>query len=65
MAASDITALLFGQQEVPMAPLLGPETIVPGKRGAISSMRGTFDRVQALEALKAIFPSNLQFLLIL
>ena len=60
MEASDITAVFFAQEEVPMALLFGPETIVPGRRCAISSMGGTFDRVQALEALKAMFPSNLQ-----
>ena len=60
MAASDITALFFDQEEVPMALLFGPETIDPGRRCAISSMGGSFDRVQALEALKAMFPSNLQ-----
>ena len=60
MAAPDITALFFDQEEVPMALLFGPETIVPGRRCAISSMGGSFDRVQALEALKAMFPSNLQ-----
>jgi len=60
MAAPDITAFFFDQEEVPMALLFGPETIVPGRRCAISSMGGSFDRVQALEALKAMFPSNLQ-----
>ena len=60
MATSDITALFFDQEEIPMALLFGPETVVPGRRCAISFMGGNFDRVQALEALKAIFPSNLQ-----
>ena len=30
MAASDITALFFDQEEVPMALLFGPETVIPG-----------------------------------
>ena len=55
-----MTALFFDQEEIPMALLFGPETIVPGRRCAISSLGGNFDRVQALAALKAIFPSNLQ-----
>ena len=60
MASSDITALFFDQEEIPMALLFGPETIVPGRRCAISSLGGNFDRVQALEALRTLFPSNLQ-----
>ena len=60
MATSDITALFFDQEEIPMALFFGPETVIPWRRCAISSMGGSFDRVQALEALKAIFPSYLQ-----
>ena len=60
MASQDITALFFAQEEVPMALVFGPETVVPGRRCAISSMGANFDRVQVLEALKAMFPSNLQ-----
>ena len=60
MASQDITALFFDQEEIPMALLFGPETVVPGRRCAISSMGATFDRVQVLEALKAMFPSHLQ-----
>jgi len=62
MASSDITALFFDQEEIPMALLFGPETIVPGRRCAISSLGGNFDRVQALEALRTLFPSNLQII---
>ena len=37
MAATDIIALFFDQEEIPMALLFGPGTIDPGRRCAISS----------------------------
>ena len=60
MEVSDITAVFFAQEEVPMALLFGPETIVPGRRVAISCLGATFDRVKVLEALRTLFPSQLQ-----
>ena len=36
MTTSDITALFFGQEEIPMALLFGPETVIPARRCAIS-----------------------------
>ena len=38
----------------------GPETIVPGRRVAISCLGATFDRVIVPEALRNLFPSQLQ-----
>ena len=63
MATQDITALFFDQEEIPMALLFGPETVVPGRRCAISSMGANFDRTQVLEALKTMFPSHLQVII--
>ena len=63
MASQDITALFFDQEEIPMALLFGPETVVPGRRCAISSMGANFDRTQVLEALKTMFPSHLQVII--
>ena len=60
MEASDITAVFFAQEEVPMALLFGPETIVPGRRVAISCLGATFDSVEVPEALRTLFPSQLQ-----
>ena len=63
MEVSDITAVFFAQEEVPMALLFGPETIVPGRRVAISCLGATFDRVKVLEALRTLFPSQLQVIM--
>ena len=60
MEMSDITAVFFAQEEAPMALLFGPECIVPGRRVAISCLAPNFDRVKVLEALKTLFPSQLQ-----
>ena len=57
---SDIIAVFFAQEEAPMALLFGPESIVPGRRVAISCLGQTFDRVKVLEALWTLFPSQLQ-----
>ena len=59
MEASDITAVFFAQEEVPMALLFRPETIVPGRRVLF------FVWVQPLTGSKHwrllnLFPSQLQ-----
>ena len=43
-----------------MALLFRPESIVPGRRVAISCLGPNFDRVKVLEALRTLFPSQLQ-----
>ena len=43
-----------------MALLFGPESIVLGRKVAISCLGPTFDRLKVLEALRTLFPSQLQ-----
>ena len=62
MEASDITAVFFAQEEVPMALLFGPECIVAGKIVTISSLGPNYDRVNVAEALKSLFPSMVQII---
>ena len=60
MEVPDIIAVFFAQEAAPMALLFGPECVVPGRRVAISCLETNFDRVKVLEALKTLFPSQMQ-----